>query len=122
MTLADATNIAEIISAVAVVVTLLYLAVQVRHSKEALDANTKAIRGQVISDATRNVHDHMHMILQGHDVVAALMNWASEHELSPEDAILMDSLWTAVSWPGKTSIFSGSKGCLKTRFFGQCIM
>jgi len=65
--------IAEIVSAIAVVVTLIYLAIQIKHSKESLDANTKAIRGQAISDITRNVHDQMHMIIQGHDVAAAFL-------------------------------------------------
>ncbi len=38
--------IAEIVSAIAVVVTLIYLAIQIKHSKESLDANTKAIQGK----------------------------------------------------------------------------
>ena len=53
MTIQDWAALAEIVSAIAVVVTLIDLAVQVRHSKESLDANTKAIRGQTILAATR---------------------------------------------------------------------
>jgi hypothetical protein len=37
-------NVGEFVGAIAIVVTLAYLAVQVRHSKEATDANTQTIR------------------------------------------------------------------------------
>jgi hypothetical protein len=53
--------IAEIVGAAAIVVTIIYLAVQVKHSRESLDANTKAIRGQAISDVTSNIANHMAM-------------------------------------------------------------
>ena len=46
--------IAELIGAIAVVLTLVYLAVQVRHSKESLDANTSAIRPET---AARTIAD-----------------------------------------------------------------
>jgi hypothetical protein len=55
VTLTDFAAIAEIVGAVAIVVTIIYLAVQVKHSRESLDANTRAIRGQAISDVTSNI-------------------------------------------------------------------
>jgi uncharacterized protein YoxC len=63
MSLDNWAAIAEIVGAIAVVVTLIYLTIQIKHSKDSLDANTKAIRGQAISDITRNVHDQMHMLI-----------------------------------------------------------
>ena len=54
MNLNDWAAIGEIVGAIAVVVTLIYLAVQVRHSKEALDANTRAIRGSTLDAITQN--------------------------------------------------------------------
>jgi hypothetical protein len=39
-------NYGEFVGAIAVVITLIYLAIQVRHSKEATEANTKAIELQ----------------------------------------------------------------------------
>ena len=38
-------NFGEFVGAIAVVVTLVYLAVPVRHSKEALGANTRSLDG-----------------------------------------------------------------------------
>ncbi len=35
-------NLGEFVGAIAVVATLVYLAIQVRHSKEAMEANTKS--------------------------------------------------------------------------------
>ena len=43
-------NVGEFIGAIAVVVTLAYLAVQVRHSKEATDTNTRTIRANVAKE------------------------------------------------------------------------
>lgn len=37
-------NLGEFGGAIAVVITLVYLAVQVRHSKEATEANTRSLR------------------------------------------------------------------------------
>ena len=36
-------NIGELVGAIGVVVTLVYLAIQVRHSKQSTDANTRAL-------------------------------------------------------------------------------
>ncbi len=43
-------NYGEFVGAIGVVATLMYLVIQVRHSKDALDANTNAIRGLAVSD------------------------------------------------------------------------
>ena len=43
-------NVGEFIGAIAVVVTLAYLAVQVRHSREATDTNTRTIRANAAKD------------------------------------------------------------------------
>ncbi len=109
--------IAEIIGALAVVVTLVYLAVQVRHSKEALDANTKAIRGQAISDVTRNVQEHMHMVVQGQDMATALQKLASEDSLDPHNALLIDFFLTAVFVARQNEYFQWKQGLLDESVF-----
>ena len=109
--------IAEIIGALAVVVTLVYLAVQVRHSKEALDANTKAIRGQAISDVTRNVQEHMHMVVQGQDMATALQKLASDDSLDPHNALLMDFFLTAVFVARQNEYFQWKQGLLDESVF-----
>ena len=40
-------NVGEFLGAIAVVLTLAYLAVQVRHGKDSLDANTRSLRAQI---------------------------------------------------------------------------
>ena len=57
MTLGDLANIGEFVGAIGVIITLVYLAIQVRHSKRATDANTKALaeaRSLSISQAYEN--------------------------------------------------------------------
>jgi hypothetical protein len=117
MTLEDWAAIAEIVGALAVVLTLVYLAVQVKHSKEALDANTKAIRGQVISDVTRNVQDHMMMMVQGHDLITTVKIMATEEELDPDNALLLDMLLTAVFVARQNEYFQWKQGLLDDSVF-----
>ena len=117
MSLGDWAAIAEIVGALAVVITLIYLAVQVRHSKESLDANTKAIRGQSISDVTRNVHDLATVVLQGHDIASVLQKMATEEELKPDDALLLDMLLSALFIARQNEYFQWKQGLLEESVF-----
>lgn len=117
MSLENWAAVAEIIGAIAVVVTLIYLAVQIKHSKESLDANTKAIRGQAISDITRNVHDQMQMLLQGHDVAAAYLRSATEETLDQMDSFLLDSVLSAVFVARQNEFFQWRQGLLDEDVF-----
>lgn len=117
MSLVNWAAIAEIVSAVAVVATLIYLAIQIKHSRESLDANTKAIRGQAISDITRNVHDQMHMYIQGHDVAATILRFASDNSLEPKDAILVDSVLSAVFVARQNEFFQWKQGLIDEEVF-----
>ena len=117
MSLGDWAAIAEIIGALAIVITLVYLAVQVRHSKEAFDANTKAIRGQAISDVTRNVQEHVHMLVQGQDMVTALQKLATDDSLDPHNAMLMDFLLTAMFVARQNEYFQWKQGLLNESVF-----
>ena len=47
-------NLGEFVGAIAVVATLLYLAIQVRHSKEAIDVNTRTTKASLSYQAARN--------------------------------------------------------------------
>jgi len=117
VTLSDFAAIAEIVGAVAIVVTIIYLAVQVKHSRESLDANTKAIRGQAISDITRNVHDQMHMMIQGHDIAAMFKRFVTEDELGQQDAFLLDSVLSAVFVARQNEYFQWKQGLLDDEVF-----
>lgn len=96
MTLNEWGTIAEIVGALAVVFTLVYLAIQVKHSKESLDANTRAIRGRAISDVTRNVHDQMKMLIQGHDMTEWFGKFVTGETLESKDALLTDAFLSAL--------------------------
>ena len=117
MSLDNWAAIAEIVSAVAVVVTLIYLAIQIKHSKESLDANTKAIRGQAISDITRNVHDQMHMLIQGHDIAGMFERFVADETLDQRDAFLLDSVLTAVFVARQNEFFQWKQGLLDDDVF-----
>ena len=109
--------IAEIVGALAVVITLVYLAVQVKHSKESLDANTKAIRGQAISDVTRNVHDQMQMLVQGHDMAEWFMRFHKSDALDSKDAVLTDALLSAIFMARQNEFLQWKQGLLDDAVF-----
>ena len=46
MNIQDLGSLGELVAAIATVATLIYLAIQVKHSKEATDANTRQMRGE----------------------------------------------------------------------------
>ena len=117
MALLELAAIAEVISAVAVVVTLIYLAIQVRHSKESLDANTKAMRGQVISDVTKNIQEHMSMAVQGKDVMDIIKKMGTGENLGSDDALLLDMFLTAVFIARQNEFYQWKQGLLDDSVF-----
>ena len=117
MTLSDLAAIAEIVGAAAIVVTIIYLAVQVKHSRESLDANTKAIRGQAISDVTSNIADHIAMITQGHDVANVIKRMGADEILESEDALLLDMTMTAVFIARQNEYYQWKTGLLEDAVF-----
>ena len=117
MTLIELAAVAEVVGAIVVVVTLIYLAVQVRHSKEALDANTKAMRGQAISDVTKNVQEHMAMALQGHDIANIFMKMGTEEALAPNETLLLDGMLTAIFVARQNEYYQWKQGLLEEDVF-----
>ncbi len=117
MSLEEWGAIAEIAGALAVVITLIYLAVQVKHSKESLDANTKAIRGQAITDVTRNIHDQMQMLTQGHDMIDWFGKFVAGEPLDSKDALLTDAFLSAVFIARQNEFLQWQQGLLDETVF-----
>jgi hypothetical protein len=117
MSLDEWGTIAEIVGALAVVITLVYLAIQVKHSKESLDANTKAIRGQSISDVTRNVHDQMQMLAQGHDMTEWFGKFVTGETLDSKDALLTDAFLSAIFMARQNEFLQWQQGLLDETVF-----
>lgn len=64
MTLGDLGNIGEFVGAIGVVASLVYLAVQIRHSSQHLSQNTNSILGSVELETTRHHSDWLLSIAQ----------------------------------------------------------
>jgi hypothetical protein len=87
-------NFGEFFGAIAVVGTLIFLALQVRHSKESMDANTRSL------DASRKL-----AMAQTYQARAEMRISSSRFEADSEHvAPLMDKLETA-GWPKNGSAF-----------------
>ena len=88
-------NFGEFAGAIAVVVTLLYLAAQVRQSKLATEANTKIIRAQAISGVTLNVQSEMQIFAQTRETAEAMFKLSMEEPLNDKEMFLVDLCLTA---------------------------
>ena len=76
-------NFGEFVGAIAVVATLLYLAVQVRHSKEALDANTRTAKASLSYQAAKNRAEFMNGRLLENPELMNLVLGVSENDPTP---------------------------------------
>jgi hypothetical protein len=64
MSLEDLGNIGELVAAVAVVVSLIYLAVQIRQNTSNIDFNTKALRGSTYTSQFQLNNDFQDLLFQ----------------------------------------------------------
>jgi hypothetical protein len=81
-------NFGEFVGAIAVVITLAYLAVQVRHSKEALDANTRTAKASLSYQAANNRAEFMNGRLIENPELLKLVVGASDYDppvLNPDE-------------------------------------
>jgi hypothetical protein len=84
----------EFVGAIAVVATLFYLAVQVRHSKEATESNTKAVeRASRLAEAAafdehdRRLNDVSELVIRNESVARFMLKARQGEELTPEEAL-----------------------------------
>ena len=59
----------------------------------------------------------MHMLIQGHDVAAAFQKFATEDQLEPTDAYLLDSVLSAVFVARQNEFFQWKQGLLDDDVF-----
>lgn len=87
-------NLGEFVGAVAVVATLFYLAVQVRHSKEATESNTESLeRASRLAEAAafdehdRRLNDVSELVIRNESVAQFMLKARRGEELTPEEAL-----------------------------------
>ena len=85
-------NYGEFIGAIAVVATLVYLAVQVRHSKESLEANTAALAGQIRQAAMETAITELLQMTAMPDISIAL---SGAKPLTDREHVQLDSFLAA---------------------------
>ena len=96
-------SLGEFVGAIAVVATLVYLAIQVRHSKEAMEANTKSLDenrqlaiAQSYQSRTQMVHEFFLRQADSDELAHIRTKWGDgSATLTPEEAIRMQGLYGA---------------------------
>lgn len=109
--------IGEVAGAAGVILTLIYLAIQIRHSKQSMDANTRAMRGQAISDVTQNIQSEMQLILNGQDAASALMKLNLDEELTDRDMLLAEAYLTSSFMARQNEFLQHKQGLLDDEVF-----
>lgn len=110
-------NYGEFVGAVAVVATLVYLAVQVKHSQQSMDANTKAIRGQVVSEVMHSGIAYLNMFVQGHDVSDIFVRFTSDESLDSKELLVSDAVMSAMFLARQHEFFQWKQGLLDEKVF-----
>ena len=104
MSLEDLGNIGEFVGAIGVVASLVYLALQIRHSSQQLSQNTNSILGSVELDTTR-LHSNWLLSVAQNPELGRIWRLAlsSPAELSEEDevqfAMLIGSAFYGIEGP-----------------------
>jgi len=79
-------NVGEFVGAIAVVATLAYLAVQVRHGREATEINTNQLKGEAIREINNTEMELTRALRDDHDLFVLLLravaNW---NDLKPQE-------------------------------------
>ncbi len=117
LSIQDLGSLGEFVGAFAVVITLLYLAVQVRQTKTALDANTKAVRAQALSDVTRNSHSELLSVINGEDIASVLLKLLDNDEMDDRERVLADAWLTTMFLSRQSEYFQFKDGLLDERLF-----
>jgi hypothetical protein len=101
MTLIETTqllgNLGEFVGAIAVVVTLVYLAVQVRHSRAATEANTKQLESAALREMAARMESRTLLLATNSDLADRIMR----SEIDPESLTPLDTFqmaWYVASW------------------------
>ena len=87
MTLEDLGNIGELVSAIAVVISLVYLARQIHYNTAQLGQNTETVRAATELDAARLIADFSAWFAERPDIVEIWRKGLTSEEMSPEEGI-----------------------------------
>ena len=78
-------NYGEFVGSIAIVVTLIFLAVQVRHSWKAMDENSRLVRAAVFETTFAHFSLFRRHIIDSADVARIWREGCAEHELNDDD-------------------------------------
>jgi hypothetical protein len=90
-------NYGEFVGAIAVVVTLVYLAVQVRHSRAATEANTKQLESSSLREMAARMENRTLLLATDSELADRVMR----AEIAPESLTELDKWqmsWYVASW------------------------
>ena len=96
----DLGGLGELVSAVAVVVSLIYLAYQIRQNTNQIDRNTKAVRASAIDSSVGHAMDIRQAVFESADVARILLsghadpNALTENDLTRYRLILHNVMWS----------------------------
>lgn len=82
-----------------------------------MDANTKAIRGQVVAETMHSEIAYLNMFVQGQEVADAYIRFTSDEALPPNTLLVADALLSAMSLARQHELFQWRQGLLDEKVF-----
>jgi hypothetical protein len=105
-------NFGEFFGAIAVVVTLVYLAVQVRYSRNALNENTTALKRSE-THATYEQHDRYRLAMLDPEVAEMWVKGLAGEDLSPADRLRFMQLAIMTAYSAQNNWDAGKRGIME---------
>jgi hypothetical protein len=105
-------NYGEFVGAVAVVGTLVYLAIQVRLSRQATLENTKAVRSEIFESLNQTETAFAGFFAEHATELAEVQSFTSRDQLTPEQNILAGALGSLVFRATETAYLHHKNGVL----------
>ena len=85
-------SLGEFVGAFAVVATLIYLTIQVRHSRDAMEENSRLAQGAVLATTFEHLSRFRHHIIDNADVARIWREGCNAGELNEDDRTRFNSL------------------------------
>ncbi len=114
--------IGEIIGALAVITTLIYLAVQVKQTKKGLEANTTAILGASEVSGNENAIQHLATLYSDEQLVEIVMRGVRDlQDLQPQDFVRFNGFCHSGIQLHQVTYLQWKKGLLDDEYWAFCL-
>jgi hypothetical protein len=122
MSLEDLGNIGEFVAAVGVIISLIYLALQIRQNTAQIEQNTRSLKAGAYQAVAADAALRNNVIIENQDVAAIVRRGLSGEDLSPDEGIRFQLLLTGIFRYFDSIHYQHSQGMLdEEQWYAYCV-